>query len=110
MMRQMKTEPSGEFIRFVLTTPAVGSKVGKVTQKVIDANREGIQAAMEAFVAQEALSRFGFSAKDVMRAASEIPTSVVPVAPPAVEPEIDGVASTEREIAAFDYAKIGCSS
>lgn len=105
MMRQMKTEPSDEFIRFVLTTPTVGSKVGKVTQKVIDANREGIQAAMEAFVAQEALSRFGFSAKDVMRAASEIPTPVPPVATPAVEPEIDGLVPTEREIAAFEYAK-----
>ena len=106
MMRQMKTEPTDDFIRFVLTTPTVGSKIGKVTQKVVDANREGIQTAMEAFVAQEALSRFGFSPKDVMRAAAEAPTSIIPVLPPPVaEPEIDGAAPSDRELAAFEYAK-----
>jgi hypothetical protein len=34
----------------------VGGKISKVTQRVVDVNRDVVRSAMEAFVAQEALA------------------------------------------------------
>ncbi len=106
-IKQFKTEPSDEFIKFILGVSSVGSKIGKLTQKIVDANREVIKAAMEAFVAQEALSRFGYAPKDVVRAphtdlgGAVSAASLVPEV--AIEPET--ISASEGELSALAYAK-----
>ena len=82
----------------------MGSKLNKLTQKVVDGNREVVRAAMEAFVAQEALARFGYAPKDVVRTASEQPEPP-PVAAVASPIELDAVtlSPSEKEAAALGY-------
>ncbi len=61
---------------------------------------------MEAFVAQEALARFGYAPKDVVRATErQEPTSVVAAPAVAAEPEVEGFPPSEREMDALTYVK-----
>lgn len=105
VIKQFKTEPSDDFIRFILGQSDVGGKISKVTQKIVEANRDLVRSAMEAFVAQEALARFGYAPKDVVRTLPEPqePPSAAPAASP--EPETEGVVPTESEVKVLSYAK-----
>lgn len=106
IIKQFKSDPSDEFIRFILGTSEVGSKISKVTQKIVDANRDVVRSAMEAFVAQEALARFGYAPKDVVRTPPERhePSSTSPVITPEQE-SVEGYPPSEAEINALTYAK-----
>jgi hypothetical protein len=106
IIKKFKSDPSDEFIRFILGQSEAGSKIKKLTEKIVDANRDVVRAAMEAFVAQEALSRFGYAPKDVVRTTSEREEAIgggITVAPP--EPETEVVFPSEGEINALTYAK-----
>jgi len=104
IVKEFKSEPSDEFIRFILGRPAVGNKFGKMTQKIVDANRDVVRSAMEAFVAQEALARFGYAPRDVVRAPDrQEAMAAVPAVPR--EPEIEALSPSEGEINALDYTK-----
>lgn len=48
-VKKFKSDPSDDFIRFILGEPTVGGKIAKVTQRIIDLNREVVRSAMEAF-------------------------------------------------------------
>lgn len=105
-IKLFKTEPSDDFIRFILGRSEMGGKISKLTQKVVDANRDVVRAAMEAFVAQEALARFGYAPKDVVRTPTERQETIA--AAPAVaapEPEIEALSPSEGEVSALTYAK-----
>jgi hypothetical protein len=106
-IKQFKAEPSDDFIRFILGRPEVGGKIGKLTQKIVDANRDVVRSAMEAFVAQEALARFGYAPKDVMRTPTERQEPAVAAHAPATTPEHEpeGFSPSEAEINAITYAK-----
>lgn len=105
-VKQFKSAPSDDFIRFILGCSTVGGKITKVTQKVVDANRDVVRLAMEAFVAQEALARFGYAPKDVVRTPLERLESVALVAPAiTLTPEAEGSSPTEGEQRALTYAK-----
>jgi hypothetical protein len=77
-----------------------------VTQKIVDANRDLVRSAMEAFVAREVLARFDHAEKDLVRTSPERqePASV---AAPAVVPEPEGkeFSPSEGEMNALNYAK-----
>ena len=107
-VKQFKAEPSDDFIRFILGRPEVGGKISKLTQKIVDANRDVVRAAMEAFVAQEALARFGYAPKDVVKAAPER-QEVLAAAPAQVTATMDhgadGVTPSEAELDVLSYAK-----
>jgi predicted type IV restriction endonuclease len=104
LIKKFKSDPSDEFIRFVFGQSEAGGKISKLTQKIVDANREVVRSAMEAFVAQEALSRFGYAPKDVVRT---MPEREEPAAAPAVaiEPEAEIIFPSEGEMKALTYAK-----
>lgn len=107
-IKQFKSEPTDDFIRFILGRPEVGGKISKLTQRIVDANRDVVRAAMEAFVAQEALARFGYAPRDVVRAAPERQETAAVAAPSAAfspEPEPEGFVPSEAEAAALTYAK-----
>jgi hypothetical protein len=105
IIKQFKAEPSDDFIRFILSRHEVGTKMGKLTQKIVDMNRDVVRSAMEAFVAQEALARFGYAPKDVVRTPTERPeTAASPVAI-APEPAPEAFSPSEGEAKAFSYAK-----
>jgi hypothetical protein len=104
-IKQFKAQPSDDFIRFILSRPEVGGKIAKLTQKLVDANRDVVRSAMEAFVAQEALSRFGYAPKDVVRTAPERAETAVHAPPSAAEQEPEGLSPTEIELSALNYAK-----
>ncbi len=106
VVKKFKSEPTDDFIRFVLGRTEMGSKLNKLTQKIVDSNREVVRAAMEAFVAQEALARFGYAPKDVVRAFPERPDqpSVAPVVA-APEPETGPLVPSSREMEALAYAR-----
>lgn len=104
-MKQFKNEPSDEFIRFILGQTEVGSKIGKLTQKIVDTNRDLVRSAMDLFVAQEALARFGYSPKDVVRTPPERQEAAT--ASPVVVSESEageGLAPSTEEMAALTYA------
>jgi predicted type IV restriction endonuclease len=105
-VRKFKSEPSDDFIRFILVRSTVGAKISKVTQKIVDANRDVVRSAMEAFVAREVLAGFGYAPKDVVRTppGRQEPASV---AAPAVapEPEVKEFSPSEGEMNALNYAK-----
>jgi hypothetical protein len=103
-IKQFKSEPSEDFIRFILGRPEVGGKIGKLTQKIVDLNRDVVRSAMEAFVAQEALARFGYAPKDVVRAQPERAETVAP-APVADDSAIEEFVPTESELKALNYIK-----
>ncbi len=105
MIKHYKDQPSDDFVRFVLSQPEVGGKITKLTQKIVDANRDAVKSAMEAFVAQEALARFGYAPKDVVRAQPE--RSEIPAATPMTAPEAEVEANTpsDREMALLVYVK-----
>lgn len=105
-IKQFKSDPSDDFIRFILSRPEVGGKISKLTQKIVDANRDIVRTAMEAFVAQEALARFGYAPKDVVKAPTERQEpAAAPAAASPPEPEVQGIAPSEGEINAITYAK-----
>lgn len=105
-MKQFKVAPSDDFVRFVLGCPSVGGKITKVTQKIVDANRDIVRTAMEAFVAQEALARFGYAPKDVVRTPLERQEPAIVVAPTTPpEQEVGGLSPTDAETNALSYAK-----
>jgi predicted type IV restriction endonuclease len=98
-IRKFKSEPPDDFIKFVLGKCAVG---GRLTQTIVDENREVIRSAMEAFVTQEALARFGYAPKDVVRAPPVEPTTI---GAPAVAPEPEIDSPSPGEMSAFNYAR-----
>ncbi len=106
VVKKFKSEPSDDFIRFVLSRTEMGSKLSKLTQKIVEGNREVVRSAMEAFVAQEALARFGYAPKDVVRTASEQsePPLAAAAATPA-EPEGLTLLPSEKEAAALGYVR-----
>lgn len=105
-MKQFKTDPSDDFIRFILGCSTVGGKITKLTQKVVNANRDIIRSAMEAFVAQEALARLGYAPKDVVRTPPERQEPVVVAGPAApLEPQTEVLSPSEGESDALTYAK-----
>lgn len=108
-IRQFKSSPSDEFVRFVLNNLPEGNKAGRnVTQKLLDVNRDVIKSAMEAFVAEEALARFGYAPKDVVKAPSnDIALSAVAAssAPATEVAENEVVAPTDREMKMFRYMR-----
>lgn len=104
-MKKFKSEPSDEFIRFVLGQTEVGSKIGKLTQKIVDANRDLVRSAMDLFVAQEALARFGYSPKDVVRTPPERQESNSTATVVSSEPESnEGLTPSESEMSVLAYA------
>ncbi len=104
-IKAFKSEPTEEFIRFILGRPEVKGKIGNVTQKIVESNRDLVKAAMEAFVAQEALARFGYAPKDLVRAPTDRLDSVVVVPVQAVDLVADELNPSENEIAAFNYTQ-----
>ena len=103
-IKGFKSNPSDDFIRFVLGRSEVGIKIIKVTQKIVDANREIVRAAMEAFVAQEALARFGYAPKDVVRAQPErLDLVAAPI--PALDPEPEVAVPSADELSVLNYVK-----
>jgi hypothetical protein len=87
----------------VLGRPEVGSKISKLTQKIVDSNRDVVRTAMEAFVAQEALARFGYAPKDVVRASPErVEPAAVPVP---VESPVEELSPSTGEMQIFNYAR-----
>jgi hypothetical protein len=106
VVKKFKSEPSDDFIRFVLGKTEMGSKLSKLTQKIVDSNREIVRSAMEAFVAQEALARFGYAPKDVVRTPAERPeTTAVTLPTTPAEPDTGALVPTESEMQALQYAK-----
>jgi hypothetical protein len=101
IIKKFKSDPSDEFIKFIIGQSEVGSKIIKVTQKIVEANREVVRAAMEAFVAQEALSRFGYAPKDVVKTMPGDEGQQKVILP---EPE-EAVFPSEAEISALTYGK-----
>ncbi|WP_158803948.1 type I restriction endonuclease [Acidisoma sp. L85] len=107
LIKQFKTKPSDDFIRFVLDRTEMGSKLSKITQKIVDANRDIVQLAMEAFVAREALARLGFAPKDVVRAPPDHHEQASGTSEQLAVPVADGgtLAPTEGEVRALTYVK-----
>lgn len=104
-IKQFKSDPSDDFIRFVLSRSAIGGKITKLTQGIVDANRDVIRSAMEAFVAQEALARFGYDRKDLIPKVPSVEQPTVSAAVVVPEPVTDVLAPTKGELNAFSYAK-----
>lgn len=105
VLKKFKIEPSDDFITFILRQSEVGGKISKITQKIIDANRELVRSAMEDFVAQEALSRFGYAPKDVVKTLPE-PLEATAAAPVAVsESGIEQNVPSDIEMKIFEYIK-----
>jgi predicted type IV restriction endonuclease len=104
LIKKFKSDPSDDFIKFILGQSEAGSKI-RVTQKIVDANRDVVRSAMEAFVAQEALSRFGYAPKDVVRTVPEREEPATAAPAVALEPEAEIVFPSEGEMKALTYAK-----
>ncbi len=105
VIKQFKTEPSDDFIRFILGQSEIGGKISKVTQKIVELNRDLVRSAMEAFVAQEALARFGYAPKDVVKTSPEpVEVSTAPQAT-VQEPEAEANTPTEAELKLLEYVK-----
>ncbi|MGA7384982.1 MAG: type I restriction endonuclease [Methylocella sp.] len=105
IIKKFKSDPSDNFIRFILDQSEAGGKISRVTHQIVDANRDVVRSAMEAFVAQEALSRFGYAPKDVVRTVPgrEEPAATTPAVAP--EPEAEILFPSEGEMKALTYAK-----
>lgn len=104
-IKQFKSEPSDEFIRFVIARSEMGGKISKLTQAIVDANRDVVRSAMETFVAQEALARFGYAPKDVVRTPPDRQETSVATPAAVSEVEVEGVSPTEVELKAFEYVR-----
>lgn len=106
IIKRFKAEPSDDFVRLILACSVVGSKIPKITQKIVETNREIVRSAMEAFVTQEALARFGYAPKDVFRTPpAPVDASIQIAAPLTTEPEVQGIRPSEDEHAAFAYIR-----
>jgi len=104
-LKRFKDEPSDEFIRFMLEQTEIGNKFSKLTQKVVEANREVVRAAVEAFITREALARFGYAPKDVVKTPPERQElSSTPLAPP-TEPSEEAIVPTATELEVLNYTK-----
>jgi hypothetical protein len=102
LMKQYKSEPSNEFVRFVLECSPI--KIKKLTQPVVDEYREVIRSAIEEFVAQGALARLGYAPKDVIRTPPVEATTIGPAAV-APEPQLEEISPSVGEMNAFNYVK-----
>jgi hypothetical protein len=104
LMKQYKSEPPNEFVRFVLECSPMGTKIKKLTQAVVDEYREVIRSAIEEFVAQGALARLGYAPKDVVRTS---PVEATAVGPPVIALELqpEEISPSVGEMNAFNYAK-----
>lgn len=105
VIKKFKSEPSDEFVTFIVRQSEVGGKITKITQRIVEANRELVRSAMEAFVAQEALSRFGYAPKDVVKTPSEPLDASTSVSASTSEPEVELNAPTDVELNIFEYVK-----
>jgi hypothetical protein len=102
-IKSFKSEPPDDFIEFVLARSTVGRRINKFTQAIIDTNRDVIRSAMEVFVAQQALARFGYAPKDVVRTP---PTELAPIGiNVAPERENDQISPSPKEMELLEYAK-----
>jgi predicted type IV restriction endonuclease len=105
-INKFKSDPSDDFIRFILGCSPVGGKITKVTQKIVDTNRDIVRSAMETFVAQEALARFGYAPKDVVKASPERLEPVATTSPgPIPEAETESFSPSEAESEIFTYIR-----
>jgi hypothetical protein len=107
IVQNFKSAPTDDFIRFILGKSTVGGKITKLTQKIVDANRDVVRSAMEAFVAREALARFGYSEKTLVRTPPERQEQLshVTVSNALVEPEGPVFSPSEVEVSVFNYVK-----
>jgi hypothetical protein len=105
VIKQFKSAPSDEFIRFVIGCSPIGGKINKITQRIVDVNRELVRDAMEAFVAQEALARFGYAPRDVVKAPERQESVAVQAPPVNAEPEVEGYVPSAAERETLAYAK-----
>ena len=104
IIKRFKSDPTDDFVTFVIKQSEVGSKITKLTQKKVDAYRDVVRAAMEAFVAQEALSRFGYAPKDVVKATPG-GEGLQKVPPQEPEPPEGAPFPSEAEINVLTYGK-----
>lgn len=102
ILKAMKAEPNDEFVRFLLRQSEIGSKIGNLTQRIVDMNRDLIRSALDAFVAQEALARLGFEPKDVIKSPPETPTVLAAAAMPSAT---DSLHPTDNETKFLQYVK-----
>ena len=102
IIRKFKSDPPDDYVRFVLGKSPMGEKISKVTQKIVDANREIVKSAMEAFVDQEALAKIGYAPKDVVKTIDLPP---VTGSPPAPEPEQSDLPLSKTDMETFSYIK-----
>ena len=106
ILKNFKSEPSDDFIRFILGCPEVaGDKRTRLTQGVVDGSRDVVREAMEDFVKQEALARLGYALKDVVRAPVESPEPLAVPTAVVAEPDADGYSPSDAEIDSLTYAK-----
>ena len=106
LIKAFKTNPPDDFIRFLLDRTEMGSKQARITQKIVDANRDIVQSAMEAFVAREALARLGYAPKDVVRALPDPQEPTVIIETPLVAEADSGVLTPSvGELQALAYSK-----
>lgn len=106
MLKEYKAEPPDEFVYFFLSKGDAGAK--KVTKKLIDANRDVVREAMESFVAQEALARFGYAPKDLVKAPVDrldAAPAAAAITPPADSVSDDALEPSEAERALFEHVR-----
>jgi len=104
-LKRFKSEPSDDFIRFMLEQSEIGNKFGKLTQKVVDANRDIVRKAMEEFVAREALARLGYAKKDVVPTPPERQEQVGATPQVVAEPQEEVITPSDVELNVFNYAR-----
>jgi len=104
-LKRFKDEPSDNFIRFMLEQSEFGNKFGKLTQKVLDANRDVARQAMEAFIAREALARLGYAPKDVVKTPPERQEQVGTATPAIAETQEDVITPSDAELNVLTYAR-----
>lgn len=104
-LKRFKDDPSDDFIRLMLEQSEFGNKISKLTQKVVDANRDVIRAAMELFIAREALARFGYAPKDVVKTPPERQEQAGTAAPVVLEVQEDVICPSDTELSVLAYAR-----
>jgi predicted type IV restriction endonuclease len=72
---------------------------------VVDAIRDVVGAAMEQFIAREALARFGYAPKDLVKAPLEKQEANTSVPLTTVEPQEDVVTPSDTELAVFTFVR-----
>lgn len=106
-IKTFKSEPPDESIRLVLSHSSVGSKIVKVTQKILDANREIVRSAMQVFVDQEGLAKFGYAPKDVVKAPTEQQDAPsAPAVPAESPPEVFQPSAAEQAVLSYAIKRL----